>query len=132
MKLYKNKIYSRLFYLVMPVLLLINILIPIYNGTDITSAFISITGVFIIAGIGFYYIYKQSVTPLFEITKNLLIINDIRIGKKEIFRDSITGIRKNKFFGYKLFTLSANISIPLGSLNTKDRNLFLSTLKLKI
>lgn len=132
MKLYKNKIYNRLYYIVMAIVFFISLVLPVYKDTDIVTAVISISAVFIVAGVGIYRIYKQSFIPLFEITNDVLIINDIRLGKKEIYRDSIAGITKNKIFGYKILTSSDTISIPLGSLNKTDREIFLSTLKLKI
>lgn len=132
MKLYINQTYCRIFYYVAPAGLAVSVAIPLYMGKQLVSVLISNIFLYIVIGFGIYFTYKQSRVPIFEINEGVLKVNDVRQDKKEVSLDSIIGIKKYMVFGYKLLTLSGDMSIPLRSLHKKDREILLSTLKLKI
>ena len=131
MKFYTNKKYNKLLYFLTPLGALFIICLAIFQGRDLTNILISNIVFFILYGFVIYTTYKQSTIPLMEIKNDILLINDINLGKKEITLDSIAGFKKY-LLGHKLLTLGGDVIIPTGSLSKTDRELFLNNLKLKI
>ena len=129
MKLYVNQTYNRLFYYLVPVGLVISIVIPLYLGKDIVEVLVSNLFLYILIGFGIYSTIKQSKIAVFEMTDTTLVINDFRAGRKEVSLDSVLGVSRSVLTGYKLQTLSGDLSVPVRSLSKKDKATLLSAIE---
>lgn len=132
MKLYASKTYIRLFYYVAPVGLVMSLAIPLYPGKELAQVLLSNILLYFVVGLGLYTTYRQSRLPVFEIEQGSLFVNRVGSGKTEFPLDAIMGIRRSLVSGHRLLPRSGEISIPLGWLTAKDRQIFLTTLNLKV
>lgn len=60
------------------------------------------------------------------------MVNDVRRDKKDLPLDSIYAIKKFMGLGHKLVTLNGDVSIPFRLLSSKDTEMLLTMLNLKI
>ncbi|MEW8627326.1 MAG: hypothetical protein AB2551_16385 [Candidatus Thiodiazotropha sp.] len=131
MKFYTNRAHNRLIYTLVPIGLLVSLAVPMYLEKDLVHLLMSNLFIYLVLGYVVYINHKQAKIPIFEIDNDMLRVNDLRNGKKEVPLHSIAGLKRFMWFGRKLNTLYGDVVIPLASLHVRDRQKLLSVLNLK-
>ena len=133
MKFYINRAHNRLIYALVPIGLLVSLAVPMYLEKDLVHLLMSNLFIYLVLGYVVYTNHKQAKIPMFEIDNDndMLRVNDLRNGKKEVPLHSIIGLKRFMWFGRKLNTLYGDVVIPLASLHVRDRQKLLSVLNLK-